>query len=171
MKIRNREELLSHGDVESRRIVLDITERTLEHLDARARIRSIARMEGDYFCVGERRWDLSKKRNVYLIGAGKAKEANRTFNACLTLCLIAGGAAALLLTAAPQAVSFMISKKEGAEFLPLMFRYVRGMAPGIPAMILTPLLNGIVQDLASEATELQVAEPQVRLRKVATAYR
>ncbi len=72
MKIRNREELLSHGDVESRRIVLDITEKTLERLDGRARIKSIARMDGDCFCVGEKRWDLSKKRNVYLIGAGKA---------------------------------------------------------------------------------------------------
>ena len=36
-KIKNREALLSHGDVESRRIVLDIAEKTLQHLDALAR--------------------------------------------------------------------------------------------------------------------------------------
>lgn len=72
MKIRNREELLSHGDVESRRIILDITEKTLNYLDARSRIGSIAGMEGDVLWVGKRSWDLSKKRNVYLIGAGKA---------------------------------------------------------------------------------------------------
>ncbi len=72
MKIRNREELLSHGDVESRRIILDITEKTLAYLDARSRISGIARMEGDVLWVGKRSWDLSKKRNVYLVGAGKA---------------------------------------------------------------------------------------------------
>lgn len=71
-KIRNREEILSHGDKESRRIVLDITEKTLQYLDAKARIKSIAHMEGDILHIGTRSWDLSKKRNVYLLGAGKA---------------------------------------------------------------------------------------------------
>ncbi|MGI6030459.1 MAG: phosphopyruvate hydratase [Eubacteriales bacterium] len=72
IKIKNRDVLLSHGDVESRRIVLDITEKTLQYLDAYERIKSIAHMEGDILCIGSRRWDLSKKRNVYLLGAGKA---------------------------------------------------------------------------------------------------
>lgn len=71
-KIRNREELLSHGDVESRRIVLDITEKTLQALDAYERIKSIAHMEEDILHIGSRQWDLSQKRNVYLLGAGKA---------------------------------------------------------------------------------------------------
>lgn len=71
-KIKNAEELLRHGDMESRRIVLDITERTLRHLDAYERIKSIAHMEGDVLCIGSRRWDLSKKRHIYLLGAGKA---------------------------------------------------------------------------------------------------
>ncbi len=34
MKIKNKEEILSHGDVESRRIVLDITEQTLQRVDS-----------------------------------------------------------------------------------------------------------------------------------------
>jgi len=72
VKIKNRDVLLSHGDQESRRIVLDIAEKTLQQLDAYQRIKRIARMEGDMFCVGSKKWDLSKKRNVYLIGAGKA---------------------------------------------------------------------------------------------------
>lgn len=71
-KIKNREALLSHGDINGRKIVLDITEKTLQHLDAYERIKSIAHMEGDTLCIGSRRWDLSKKRNVYLLGAGKA---------------------------------------------------------------------------------------------------
>lgn len=72
MKIRNRDVLLSHGDVESRKVVLDITEKTLEYLDAYKRIKSIAHMEGSVLHIGEKTWDLSKKRNVYLLGAGKA---------------------------------------------------------------------------------------------------
>ena len=72
VKIKNREELLSHGDAESRRIVLDITEKTLRHLDAYKRIKSITHMEGSVLHIGNRQWDLSKKRNVYLLGAGKA---------------------------------------------------------------------------------------------------
>lgn len=71
-KIRNREEILSHGDIESRRIVLDITEKTLQKLDARERIKSIMHLDGDMLYIGTKVWDLSKKRNVYLIGAGKA---------------------------------------------------------------------------------------------------
>jgi glycerate 2-kinase len=74
-KIKNRAQLLSHGDVESRKIVLDITEKTLQRLDAYVRIKSIAHMEGDILHIGVRSWDLSKKRNVYLLGAGKACNA------------------------------------------------------------------------------------------------
>lgn len=72
MKIKNRDELLSHGDVESRRIVLDITERTLQKLDSYHRIKSIMRRDGNILHIGVRQWDLSKKKNVYLLGAGKA---------------------------------------------------------------------------------------------------
>jgi len=71
-KIRNKETLLSHGDVKSREIVLQITERTLQKLDARERIKSIAHMDGSILKIGKQQWDLRKKRNVYLLGAGKA---------------------------------------------------------------------------------------------------
>ena len=71
-KIRNRDILLSHGDTESRRIVLDITEKTLRRLDARERIKSIMKLDGDTLHIGIKEWDLSKKKNIYLLGAGKA---------------------------------------------------------------------------------------------------
>lgn len=71
-KIRNREELLSVGSVESRRIVLDVTERVLQKLDSFRRIRDLMRLEGDTLHVGNRSWDLTKKKNIYLFGAGKA---------------------------------------------------------------------------------------------------
>jgi len=71
-KIRNAEAILSRGDVASRRIVLKIADRTLELLDSYKRIRSIMRLEGNVLRIGAKSWDLSKKRNVYLVGAGKA---------------------------------------------------------------------------------------------------
>ena len=45
-KIKNRSALLTSGDVESRRIVLDITGKTLQRLDAGARIKSIMHRDG-----------------------------------------------------------------------------------------------------------------------------
>ena len=74
-KIKNIETLLSHGDIESRRIVLDIAERTLSQLDAYAQIHSIAKLDGSVLHIGNKSWDLSKKRHVYVIGAGKACNA------------------------------------------------------------------------------------------------
>ena len=71
-KIKNREELLSQGDIKSRQIVLDITEKTLQRLDSYKRIKSIMRLDGNILHIGQKQWDLSKKRNVYLLGAGKA---------------------------------------------------------------------------------------------------
>ena len=74
-KIRNREELLSHGCHASREIVLNITERMLEKVDSYNRITEMMQLEGDLLHIGNNTWDLSKKRNVYLLGAGKACNA------------------------------------------------------------------------------------------------
>jgi glycerate 2-kinase len=74
-KIKNYEEIVNHGDQASRRIVLDLTEATRQHLDAYQRIKSIARLDRDILRIGERSWDLSRKRCVYLVGAGKACNA------------------------------------------------------------------------------------------------
>ena len=71
-KIRNSEKILSHGDKESRKIVLDVTNGTLERLDAYKRIKSIAKMDGSTLHIGTQSWDLPKKNNVFLLGAGKA---------------------------------------------------------------------------------------------------
>ena len=75
LKIRNHEALVSHGESDSRRLVLEIADRTLQRLDAYDRIKSIARLDGDALRIGTRTWDLSKKRHVYLVGAGKACNA------------------------------------------------------------------------------------------------
>ena len=74
-KIRNRSELLSAGDCDSRAVVLDIMDAALQRLDAGRRIRSMASRQGDWLTIGARQWDLSKKAHVYVIGAGKACNA------------------------------------------------------------------------------------------------
>lgn len=71
-KIQNSEVLLNGRDVASRAIVLEIADRTLARLDSYHRIRKIMRLEGNQLHIGAKNWDLSKKRNVYLVGAGKA---------------------------------------------------------------------------------------------------
>jgi len=71
-KIRNRDELLATGVTDSRRVVLDVTERVLQRLDAYERLKSFAHLDGDVLHVGNRRWDLAEKRHVYVFSAGKA---------------------------------------------------------------------------------------------------
>ena len=74
-KIKNKDELMSCGERESRQIVLDIAERVLERLDGYRRVKELVSLSEDTLRVGDRTWDLSKKRNVYLVGAGKACNA------------------------------------------------------------------------------------------------
>jgi glycerate 2-kinase len=70
--VKNKGQILSHGDVEARRVVLELTERTLSRLNAYHRMKNIMRLEGDTLHIGVKQWDLRQKRNIYLVGAGKA---------------------------------------------------------------------------------------------------
>lgn len=71
-KIKNYDKLIDHGDVESRKVVLEITDKTLQRLDAYYRIKSIMKLKGDILHISSKSWDLSKKKHIYLLGAGKA---------------------------------------------------------------------------------------------------
>ena len=71
-KIRNAERLLSHGDIESRRIVLEVTDEVLKRLDSYHRLRSFIRLEGSVLYIGKRRLDLNSYGRVYAFSAGKA---------------------------------------------------------------------------------------------------
>ncbi|MCL2566196.1 MAG: DUF4147 domain-containing protein [Defluviitaleaceae bacterium] len=73
-KIKNHNEILAQGDTDSRRIVIEITDKTLQRLDSYHRIKSIMHMDIDsgILHIGERQWDLTVKKNIYLLGAGKA---------------------------------------------------------------------------------------------------
>jgi len=75
MKIKNYEQLVSNGDSAAREKVLLLMEEVLKELDVSKTIHKIMRLDGDILTVGERTWDLSKKKNIYLVGAGKACNA------------------------------------------------------------------------------------------------
>ena len=72
MKIKNYDSLTDHGYSASRRVVLDITERTLKALDSYEIIRKLTSFDGHVLKIGTKSWDLDDKEHVYLIGAGKA---------------------------------------------------------------------------------------------------
>ncbi|MBP7278869.1 MAG: DUF4147 domain-containing protein [Sedimentibacter sp.] len=74
-KIRNYDQLISHGDIEARIKVLQLMDAVLQDVDAGKRIQEIMSLDGDILTIGERSWDISKKKNIYLIGAGKACNA------------------------------------------------------------------------------------------------
>ena len=59
----------------AREKVLTLLDAVLQEVDAQKRIHEIMHLDGDVLIVGERMWDLSRKKNVYLFGAGKACNA------------------------------------------------------------------------------------------------
>ncbi|HCF89912.1 MAG TPA: glycerate kinase [Firmicutes bacterium] len=70
--IRNREELLSHGDVEARRVALDIVEHALDKANPYSAAKSHISLSGNILTAGDVRIDLSKRGKIYVLGAGKA---------------------------------------------------------------------------------------------------
>ncbi|MHB9098032.1 MAG: glycerate kinase type-2 family protein, partial [Syntrophales bacterium] len=74
-RIKNRDKLLSTGDTEGRKILLEIVTEVLERLDSRRVIGDLLRWDGRHLSIGEFRWDLQRKRRVFVVGAGKAANA------------------------------------------------------------------------------------------------
>ncbi|MCI8321625.1 MAG: DUF4147 domain-containing protein [Dorea sp.] len=74
-KIRNYNDLIRHGDCDSRIKILNLMNQVLETVDAGRQIKKIMRLSGNILIVGNRRWDLNRKKNIYLLGAGKACNA------------------------------------------------------------------------------------------------
>lgn len=67
--------LLSSGDRGARKVVLDMAEMSLLALDSYHVIRNLLKMEGKILHIGNYQWDISTKRRVYVVGAGKACNA------------------------------------------------------------------------------------------------
>ena len=74
-KVANRGDLVAVGDTAGRAVVLEVVDRALTQLDSYHRILGITRFADGILTIGERSWNLNQKRNVYLVGAGKACNA------------------------------------------------------------------------------------------------
>ena len=72
--IKNREQLLSHGCVEGRRLALDIVEYSLREVDPYKATRDAVRYEdnGGLLRVKGDVFNLNDVINLYVVGAGKA---------------------------------------------------------------------------------------------------
>jgi len=71
MIIENREKLLLHGNTEGRKIALDIIDSTMHAIDASGLTRELVRVEGDLLKIDSLTYDLSKRGDIYVLGAGK----------------------------------------------------------------------------------------------------
>lgn len=70
--IRNRDQLLSHGDIKLRAIALQIVEAALDASNPYHRTKKLVSLNGNRLRVGKKKYDLSKERSIYVIGTGKA---------------------------------------------------------------------------------------------------
>lgn len=67
--------MLSVGDIATRKVVLEIIEASLQSLDSHDVIRNLLSLEGGMLKIGNLKWDLGRKRRLFVIGAGKACNA------------------------------------------------------------------------------------------------
>ena len=70
--IKNRDNLLSHGNVRLRKIALDIVDHALAKADPYKAVKELVHLRGDLLTIGEIRLDLKKQGRIFLLGTGKA---------------------------------------------------------------------------------------------------
>lgn len=71
MMIKNREELVSHGNVEGREVILDVVERALSEVNSYNLVKRAVSLRGNRLRIGPIAYDLANVRNVYVLGCGK----------------------------------------------------------------------------------------------------
>jgi len=70
--IKNRKQLLSHGNIKLREMALEIIEHALAQADPYPATRNLVRVDGNYLVVGELRYNLDEHQRIFLLGGGKA---------------------------------------------------------------------------------------------------
>ncbi|MBC8588673.1 glycerate kinase type-2 family protein [Paratissierella segnis] len=73
--IKNADILLKHGDVPAKGKILELLDRLWYEMDSYRIIKNMVKIEDGTLHIGECSWDLCKKKNIYLFGAGKACNA------------------------------------------------------------------------------------------------
>lgn len=71
-KIKNTEEIISHGYSQAKRNTLELTDRVLQKLDTRKRLHEMIKREGNLLIIGERTFNLDDFENIYAFSSGKA---------------------------------------------------------------------------------------------------
>lgn len=71
-KIKNANEITSHGYSEAKENVLTLVDGVLQRLDARKRLHEMMHREGSKLVIGSRSFDLEKFEHVYAFSSGKA---------------------------------------------------------------------------------------------------
>jgi len=70
--IQNYAELTSHGQAIDRKTLIDIIEHSLRAADPYVATKNLVRLKGNMLNVGDLQLDLSRRGEIYLLGAGKA---------------------------------------------------------------------------------------------------
>ena len=70
--IKNREQLLSHGNIKLREAALDIIDHALVQADPYGATHNLVRLAGNILTVGELRYNLDEHPRIFLLGGGKA---------------------------------------------------------------------------------------------------
>jgi glycerate-2-kinase len=70
--IKNRRQLLSHGNIELRKAALEIIEHALSKADPYSAVYNLLYIENDTLSVGELHFDLTADRRIFVLGGGKA---------------------------------------------------------------------------------------------------
>jgi len=70
--IKNKDELLSHGNIRGREITLDVIEHAVKAVNGYDLTKKAIHIKNEKLIIGSFECDLSKIRNIYVIGGGKA---------------------------------------------------------------------------------------------------
>jgi hydroxypyruvate reductase/glycerate 2-kinase len=70
--IKNKKQLLSHGNIKLREAALDIIDHALAEVDPYKATLNLVRIEDNTLIVGDLRFDLRAQQRVFLLGGGKA---------------------------------------------------------------------------------------------------
>jgi glycerate-2-kinase len=70
--VKNRKQLLSHGNIKLRQAALDIIEYALAQADPYRATRNLVRVDGNHLVVGNLSFNLAEHQRIFLLGGGKA---------------------------------------------------------------------------------------------------
>ena len=72
MKFINKQDLLSHGNKKLRTDILKVIDSAIKNVDPYTATINLVKIKNNILYVGQSSYDLSKKQNIYVLGAGKA---------------------------------------------------------------------------------------------------